>query len=71
MASFKPAGVAEHMRMNATEAEPGPSLADRIRAALAGGMSVRKTAAKFEVNASTVQRIGRPFGGAEDAGVAA
>ena len=46
-------------------------LADRIRAALAGGMSVRKTAAKFEVNASTVQRIARPFGGAEDAGVAA
>src|SRR3954470_19398765 len=45
-------------------------LADRIRAALAGGMSVRKTAAKFEVNASTVQRIARPFGGAEDAGTA-
>jgi hypothetical protein len=29
-----------------------------------GGMSVRKTAAKFEVNPSTVQRIARPFGGA-------
>jgi hypothetical protein len=28
-------------------------------------MSVRKTAAKFEVNPSTVQRISRPFGGAE------
>jgi DNA-binding transcriptional regulator YhcF (GntR family) len=36
-----------------------------------GGMSVRKTAAKFEVNPSTVQRIARPFRGAEDAGVAA
>jgi DNA invertase Pin-like site-specific DNA recombinase len=34
-------------------------LAERIRAALAGGMSVRKTAAKFEVNPSTVQRIAR------------
>jgi hypothetical protein len=42
-------------------------LAERIRAALAGGMSVRKTAAKFEVNPSTVQRISRPFGGVEDA----
>jgi hypothetical protein len=25
LASFKPAGLAEHVRMNATEAEPGPS----------------------------------------------
>src|SRR5262249_16779032 len=32
-------------------------LAERIRAALAGGMSVRKTAAKFAVNPSTVQRV--------------
>ena len=46
-------------------------LAERIRAARAGGMSVRKTAAKFEVNPSTVQRIARPFGGAEDASVVA
>jgi hypothetical protein len=30
-------------------------------------MSVRKTAAKFEVNPSTVQRIARPFGGGESA----
>src|SRR6266403_4937923 len=35
-------------------------VAERIRAALAGGMSVRKTAAKFDVNPSTVQRIARP-----------
>ena len=34
-------------------------------------MSVRKTAAKFEVNPSTVQRIARPFDGAEDASVVA
>ena len=35
-------------------------------------MSVRKTAAKFEVNPSTVQRIAHPFdGGAEHASVAA
>jgi len=50
--------------------EIADKVAERIRAALAGGMSVRKTAAKFEVNPSTVQRIARPFGGAEDAGVA-
>src|ERR1700751_2052682 len=42
-------------------------LAERIRAALAGGLSVRKSAAKFEVNPSTVQRIARPFGGGESA----
>jgi len=52
-----------------------PPIADkvveRIRAALAGGMSVRKTAAKFDVNPSTVQRIARPFGDAEGARVAA
>jgi len=41
--------------------------AERIRAALAGGMSVRKTAAKFDVNPSTVQRVARPFDGAENA----
>ena len=35
---------------------------DAIRATLAGGLSVRKTAAKFKVNPSTVQNISRPFG---------
>jgi DNA invertase Pin-like site-specific DNA recombinase len=35
---------------------------DAIRAALAGGLSVRKTAAKFHVNPSTVQNIKHPFG---------
>jgi len=34
-------------------------VAERIRAALAGGMSVRKTAAKFDVNPSTVQCVAR------------
>jgi hypothetical protein len=33
-------------------------------------MSVRKTAAKFDVNPSTVQRVGRPFDGGEHASVA-
>jgi len=33
-------------------------------------MSVRKTAAKFDVNSGTVQRIARPFDGAESASVA-
>ena len=58
-----------------SRAYSGPSVKDklteRIRAALAGGMSVRKTAAKFDVNPSTVQRVARPFGGAEEASVAA
>ena len=47
-----------------------PKLAERIRAALAGGMSVRKTAAKFAVNPSTVQRVAHPFEGADNASVA-
>src|SRR5262249_22133314 len=41
-----------------------------IRAALAGGMSVRKTAAKSDVNPSTVQRVAHPFEGADNASVA-
>jgi DNA invertase Pin-like site-specific DNA recombinase len=45
-------------------------LAERIRAALAGGMSVRKTAAKFDVNPSTIQRVAHPFEGADNASVA-
>src|SRR5262249_47882090 len=45
-------------------------LAERIRAALAGGMRVRKTAAKFDVNPSTVQRVAHPFEGADNASVA-
>ena len=49
----------------------GDKMAERIRAALAEGMSVRRTAAKFEVNPSTVQRLARPFGGAEGASVTA
>jgi DNA invertase Pin-like site-specific DNA recombinase len=38
-----------------------PALKQRILDALAGGLSVRKAAAKFEVNPSTVQRIAHPF----------
>jgi transposase len=33
----------------------------RIRAALKAGESIRRVADKFDVNASTVQRIKRPF----------
>jgi DNA invertase Pin-like site-specific DNA recombinase len=44
-----------------------PPIADevqeRIRAALAEGMSVRKAAARFKVNPSTVQNLKRPFDG--------
>jgi len=36
---------------------------DAIRAALKGGLSVRKTAVKFHVNPSTVQNVKRPFVG--------
>ena len=38
--------------------------------ALADGMSVRKTAAKFDVNPSTVQRVAHPFDDAENASLA-
>jgi len=34
---------------------------ERIRTALAGGMSVRKAATRFKVNPSTVQNLKRPF----------
>jgi DNA invertase Pin-like site-specific DNA recombinase len=48
-----------------------PALEKRVREALAGGLSVRKTAARFRINPSTVQRISRPFDGssAVDAGL--
>jgi DNA invertase Pin-like site-specific DNA recombinase len=38
-----------------------PELEERILEARRGGLSVRKTATKFGVDPSTVQRIGRPF----------
>jgi DNA invertase Pin-like site-specific DNA recombinase len=38
-----------------------PQLEQRIRDALADGMTIRKAAARFGVNPSTVQRISRPF----------
>jgi DNA invertase Pin-like site-specific DNA recombinase len=41
-----------------------PELEERIRGALAGGLSIRKTAAKFGVDPSTVQRVKHPFEGA-------
>jgi DNA invertase Pin-like site-specific DNA recombinase len=37
---------------------------EAIRTALAGGLSIRKTAAQFHVDPSTVQNIKRPFVGA-------
>jgi transposase len=36
---------------------------ERIREARAGGMSVRKAAAQFGIDPSTVQNISRPFVG--------
>jgi DNA invertase Pin-like site-specific DNA recombinase len=36
-------------------------LEERILAARKDGLSVRKTAAKFNVDPSTVQRVSRPF----------
>ena len=41
-----------------------PELEQRIRAALKAGGSIRKTAAKFGVDPTTVQRVKRPFDGA-------
>src|SRR5437588_11290007 len=38
-----------------------PELEDRILDARAGGLSVRKTAARFGIDPSTVQRLSRPF----------
>src|SRR5262245_6325045 len=38
-----------------------PALEERILAARTGGLSVRKTAAKFGVDPATVQRISGPF----------
>jgi DNA invertase Pin-like site-specific DNA recombinase len=37
------------------------ALQKRILAARAGGLSVRKTAARFGIDPSTVQRMARPF----------
>jgi DNA invertase Pin-like site-specific DNA recombinase len=39
-----------------------PELETRIRAALKAGESVRRVAATFKVNPSTVQRVAHPFG---------
>jgi len=39
-----------------------PELEQRIRDALKAGATIRGTAAKFNVNPSTVQRIKSPFG---------
>ena len=64
-AEFERSIIQERVRAGLQRAKREDKVAERIRAALAGGMSVRKTAAKFEVNPSTVQRISRPFGGAE------
>ena len=38
-----------------------PEVEQRILAARKGGLSVRKTAAKFGVDPATVQRISHPF----------
>jgi DNA invertase Pin-like site-specific DNA recombinase len=47
-----------------------PELGERIREALKGGLSIRKTAAKFGINKSTVQRIGSPFEASAGVGAA-
>jgi DNA invertase Pin-like site-specific DNA recombinase len=44
-----------------------PETEARIRVALKGGMSIRKTAAKFGVDPSTVMRVKHPFGGVSEA----
>src|SRR5215813_13149377 len=64
------AGLQRAKREGKRLGRPPDNLAERIRAALAGGMSVRKTAAKFDVNPSTVQRVAHPFEGGDNASVA-
>jgi DNA invertase Pin-like site-specific DNA recombinase len=44
-----------------------PALRERILEARAGGMSVRKTAAKFGIHPATVQRLAGPFDASADA----
>jgi DNA invertase Pin-like site-specific DNA recombinase len=48
-----------------------PAIEERIREALRDGLSIRKTAARFGVNKSTVQRVASPFVVAPDASAAA
>src|SRR5262249_20334889 len=70
-AEFERAMIAERVRAGLARAKDSgvklgrPSLPaakqEAIRKALKGGMSVRKTAAEFDVSPSTVQNISRPF----------
>src|SRR5262245_2686055 len=70
-AEFERAMIAERVRAGLARAKGegkrlgrppvAPALKQRILDALAGGLSVRKAAATFRVNPSTVQRIRRPF----------
>jgi len=72
-AEFERSMIAERVRAGLRRAKDSgvrlgrPPLAaetqEAIRKALKGGLSVRKTAEKFEVSPSTVQAINRPFDG--------
>jgi DNA invertase Pin-like site-specific DNA recombinase len=76
-AEFERAMIQERVRAGLARAKdegkhlgrpPMPSeLQERILDARAGGLSVRKTAAKYGIDPSTVQRLSRPF--AANAGV--
>ena len=73
-AEFERAMIAERVRAGLARAKDSgvklgrpriaPETEQAIRKALKGGMSVRKTAAEFDVSPSTVQNISRPFDGA-------
>jgi len=76
-AEFERAMIAERVRAGLARAKDSgkrlgrptlpPEKQEAIRKALADGLSVRKTAAEFDVSPSTVQNISRPF----DAGAGA
>jgi hypothetical protein len=70
-AEFERSMIAERVRAGLKRAKAegkqlgrpriAPELETRILAALKAGESIRRVAAKFEVNPSTVQRVARPF----------
>jgi len=66
-AEFERAMIQERVRAGLRRAKAEGKIEKRILAARKGGLSVRKTAAKFGVDPATVQRISHPFAAASAA----
>jgi DNA invertase Pin-like site-specific DNA recombinase len=74
---FERAMIAERVRAGLKRAKAegkqlgrpriAPEVETRILAALKAGESIRRVAAKFSINPSTVQRVARPFVGTSEA----